>query len=214
MVKLSDEARVRKITLPGGMVQASVGPKGRLVALSDGPGGRGYLVCDWCGWAAATTARAPRSHDHLLRVGKQCNGKLTRVDLAHRFETDLLSVDVRPHSMSVPEQTWQSVLYAMLEAASSSLEIARDDIGGTVRATGPGSRALALFDTVPGGGGNVLRIEERLEDVLKEALRRVENCECGPETSCYGCLRGYRNQREHDQLSRGAAADLLKALGV
>ena len=69
-------------------------------------------------------------------------------------------------------------------------------------------------DTVPGGGGNVLRIEENLERVIRGALRRVRHCECGPETSCYGCLRGYRNQRDHEMLSRGAAADLLESLGV
>ena len=45
-------------------------------------------------------------------------------------------------------------------------------------------------------------------------LRRVESCECGPETSCYGCLRGYRNQRDHEVLSRGAAAQFLADLGV
>jgi hypothetical protein len=58
----------------------------------------------------------------------------------------------------------------------------------------------------------VLRIEEHLEAALAAALRRVEDCECGPETSCYACLRGYRNQRDHDILSRGAAADILRAL--
>ena len=76
------------------------------------------------------------------------------------------------------------------------------------------SRSPMLFDAVPGGGGNVLRIEEHLEHVLSAALRRVDDCECGPETSCYGCLRGYRNQRDHEALTRGAAADLLRSLGV
>jgi hypothetical protein len=35
------------------------------------------------------------------------------------------------------------------------------------------------------------------------------SCECGPETSCYGCLRSYENQRDHDEISRGDALTLL-----
>jgi hypothetical protein len=50
------------------------------------------------------------------------------------------------------------------------------------------------------------------ERVLKAALKRVTSCECGPETSCYGCLRSYENQRDHDQLSRGDALTLLTHL--
>ena len=41
---------------------------------------------------------------------------------------------------------------------------------------------------------------------------RVSECECGPETSCYGCLRSYENQRDHDNLSRGAAEQVLRRL--
>ena len=48
--------------------------------------------------------------------------------------------------------------------------------------------------------------------MLVTALRRVSTCECGAETSCYGCLRSYSNQRDHDELSRGAAEQILRRL--
>jgi len=216
VARLSEELRTRTLALPGGAIEASVGPRGRLVAVADGPGGAGYWVCDWCGWGTAVGrgGRPPRQHDHLLRPGTQCNGRLSHLDLAHRYETDLLSLDLRPNTPVTDDRAWKSTLYAVLEAASATLQIARDDIGGVVGASGPLSRSLMLFDAVPGGGGNVLRIEEHLEHVLSAALRRVDDCECGPETSCYGCLRGYRNQRDHEALTRGAAADLLRSLGV
>jgi hypothetical protein len=39
---------------------------------------------------------------------------------------------------------------------------------------------------------------------LEAAYRRVEGgCNCDEETSCYGCLRSYRNQFAHTQLKRG-----------
>src|ERR1035438_4595163 len=50
------------------------------------------------------------------------------------------------------------------------------------------------------------------DEVLEAALTRVTRCDCGEETSCYGCLRGYRNQPFHDELRRGAAVDFLHPL--
>jgi hypothetical protein len=69
-----------------------------------------------------------------------------------------------------------------------------------------------MFDTVPRGAGNVLRIAAAPEETIRAGLARVMDCECGPETACYACLRGYRNQRYHDELSRGAASSLLNSL--
>lgn len=216
VVHLSPETRERTVDFPGGAVVASVGPRGRLVSIADGPGGAGYWVCAWCGWgtAVAQRGRPPRQHQHLLRQGRECSGPLERLDLAHSYETDLLSLSFHIPAAHATEGGWKSLLYAILEAASTSLEISRDDIGGSLAATDGTTQQLALYDSVPGGGGNVLKIEEDLEQVLQAALRRVESCDCGPETSCYGCLRGYRNQRDHEVLSRGAAADLLRMLGV
>ena len=94
------------------------------------------------------------------------------------------------------------------------LQLSRDDVDGTVEVTGAGQR-LVLFDSVPGGAGGVTAIAESLPMVLERALKRVSQCECGIETSCYACLRGFRNQRYHDLLSRGAAGHLLaELLGV
>ncbi len=217
VAKLSDQATERTITLSGGSLEVSVGPRGRLISVADGPGGGGYWVCQWCGWgtSAARTGRLPQQHDHLLRVGTTCTGPLERTDFAHRYETDLLSLSIKPDKTSaIDDATWKSVLCAILEASSESQQIARDDVDGAIRPIGRYDRSLVLFDTVPGGGGNVLRIAAHLEDVLRTAVHRVESCECGEETSCYRCLRNYRNQRDHDILSRGAAARLLTAIGV
>lgn len=74
--------------------------------------------------------------------------------------------------------------------------------------------AFVLFDTVPGGAGHAQRIAEGIPTLIEAALDKVQRCECGPETSCYNCLRSYSNQIFHDRLSRGAAEKvLLTALG-
>jgi ATP-dependent helicase YprA (DUF1998 family) len=105
------------------------------------------------------------------------------------------------------------VLYALLEGASETLGIRRQDLDGTLyRYDGALPPAIVLFDNVPGGAGHVRRIADEMEDVFHAAWKRVDQCECGEETSCYECLRNYRNQFFHDQLERGLARDFLHVL--
>jgi len=48
--------------------------------------------------------------------------------------------------------------------------------------------------------------------VTESALKKVSSCECGEDTSCYNCLRNYRNQFYHDDLQRGMAIKLLEEM--
>jgi hypothetical protein len=173
----------------------------------------GFWVCDWCGHGAARALHPgkPPKHNHLLTT-HPCSGHSRLLDLAHVYETDLLTLDIDLPGVPGTQAAWKSVLYAVVEAACEVLEIARDDIGGSLSTTGADAWSVALFDTVSGGAGHVLQIESNLDRVLQAALWRVGSCECGPETSCYGCLRSYGNQRDHDDLSRGAAEQILARL--
>jgi hypothetical protein len=101
---------------------------------------------------------------------------------------------------------------ALLEGVSERLQISRDDIDGTLYPTPGGHTSLVIFDTVPGGAGSAIRIARSFGEVLDAALARVAGCDCGEETSCYGCLRGYRNQPFHEELRRGAAVNFLRPL--
>ena len=105
-----------------------------------------------------------------------------------------------------------SVLYAVLESACNTLEISREDIGGTLIPHSAGSWSFVFYDAVPGGAGHVLMVEGELTRILHAALERVSSCDCGEETSCYGCLRSYSNQRDHEVLSRGLARSVLGRL--
>jgi hypothetical protein len=212
---LADPPEVRShiLKLGGGSIAVMAGSRGRLVAVADGPAGAGFWICDWCGYGSARVLhpRKPPKHNHLLK-NHPCDGPQRLLDLAHVYETDLLSLAIDLPGYIGTKSAWTSVMYAIVEAASEVLEIARDDIGGSLSPFGPDQWAIVLFDAVPGGAGHVLQIDESLRRVLHAALKRVCECECGPETSCYGCLRSYNNQRDHDELSRGSAAEVLSSL--
>ena len=70
--------------------------------------------------------------------------------------------------------------------------------------------ATAAFDQAT--AVSLRRGHVRSLDEVNAALERMEGCECGAETSCYNCLRNYRNQFQHDFLQRGSAADSLRWL--
>lgn len=158
-------------------------------------------------WGLNPIGKMPKHHRHAWKEA-DCGGPLKRQALAHSYETDVLKIDFN-HALDGPEEYHWSLLYALLEAAADVLQIARDDIDGTLSYS-QGEPSLILFDTVPGGAGCVLQVAERMPKILTRATTRVAECECGPETSCYSCLRSYRNQRRHDMLTRQGALILLE----
>ncbi len=195
---------------PGGLkVTARAGVRAWLAVVSDGRGD-GFDLCEWCGWAAPVERGTRRKKHQRPENGKDCGGRLERITLGHRYQSDVaeFTFDGVPYNRD-HEANWLSALYAVLEGASNALEITRDDIDGALAWSADHRRSIVLFDTVPGGAGAAKRIAEKIELVMEAAVKQVTDCDCGEETSCYGCLRSYRNGKFHEQLSRGAALQLL-----
>ncbi|MGV0627789.1 DEAD/DEAH box helicase [Mycolicibacter minnesotensis] len=215
VVDVGDEVRTETLRAPSGVeVSARAGKRATMAVISDGGGG-GFSVCNVCGWADVyDRSKAKRKHQRPT-TGHECMGHPSVLSLGHQYQTDVAEFtfkDVRFRGIS--DESWLSTLYALLGGASETLEITRDDIDGALAWSSDGLRSIVLFDTVPGGAGAAMKIAEKVELVLRAALDRVSACDCGPETSCYGCLRSYRNGRYHDQLSRTGALNVLESLGI
>ncbi|MBN1247674.1 MAG: DEAD/DEAH box helicase [Anaerolineae bacterium] len=194
---------------------------GKLAIVNSGINHRGFRVCSLCGFAEPAPeqptgkrrSKKPEPHKNP-RTGKDCGGYTQNWHLGHEFLTDVLEFRMEGLlAASGDYDLWLSVLYALLEGASEALGIRRDDLDGTLYPYTTGlAPALLLYDNVPGGAGHVRRVATELPDVFRAAYNRVKSCECGEETSCYECLRNYRNQYFHDQLRRGLARDFLFGL--
>ena len=192
---------------------------GKLALVNAGLANRGFRICYTCGFAdpapeepaGRRRQRALPAHDNP-RTGRQCNGQLHTRHLGHEFITDVLELRFEGLLASSPDyDLWLSLLYALLEGSSQALGIRRDDLDGTLyRHAYDLAPALVLFDNVPGGAGHVRRVADHLAPVFAAAWQQVARCECGEETSCYECLRNYRNQYHHDRLERGLARDFLE----
>ena len=100
--------------------------------------------------------------------------------------------------------------------ASEALDVPNTDLNVTITGVGDSrSPAIVLYDAVPGGAGLVAQMEDAnvLARVIDLARERVGGA-CGCDSSCYGCLRSYRNQFAHPYLDRLRAAETLAALGA
>ena len=180
-----------------------------VVVISTGKRGRGFLVCPKCGrWFSDHKGGA-----HKGRDGRECLEQASRVALGHSFLTDVVRLDFL---LDPPREHLVSLNYGLVAAlvigVSVALEVPRTELQGVpiFAYTKP---AIVLFDDVPGGGGVVGRLQE--ESVLRRVLEHAHacvkgDCGCGPEGSCYACLRTYGNQAVHGELRRGIVQEFLE----
>jgi hypothetical protein len=71
-------------------------------------------------------------------------------------------------------------------------------------------QSLSFIDTSLGGSGYLQRIAESFDKISTCAIDHLDHQEC--ETSCYRCLKAYRNQRYHEYLSWPEAIPSLEEL--
>ena len=184
-------------------VQVTRAVPGVLVILCEGRNREGFYICRSCG-RHMTTPQA----SHKSPSDSDCRGTLEQFSLGHELATDV----VRLQFPTIHGQ-WDaySVAYAILLGAADTLEVPDTDLNVTI--TGgdqSGESAVVLYDNVPGGAGLVAQLEheEVFAEVLNAATARVQG-NCGCDSSCYGCLRSYRNQFAHAQLDRLRAKEIL-----
>ena len=184
-------------------VEVTQAVPGVLVILCEGRNREGFYICRSCGRHMA----APQA-GHKSPADSDCMGTLERFSLGHELATDVVRLQ-----FPLVHSEWDaySVAYAVLLGAADTLEVPDTDLNVTI--TGgdrPGESAVVLYDNVPGGAGLVAQLErdEVFADVLRAATERVQG-KCGCDSSCYGCLRSYRNQFAHARLERTRALELL-----
>ncbi|MCY4136899.1 MAG: DEAD/DEAH box helicase [Rhodobacteraceae bacterium] len=184
-------------------VQVTRAVPGVLVILCEGKNREGFYICRSCG-SHMTMAQAK----HRSPSDSECMGTLERFSLGHELATDVVRLQ-----FPTVHGEWDaySVAYAVLLGAADTLEVPDTDLNVTI--TGgdrPGESAVVLYDNVPGGAGLVAQLEREMvfARVLDAATERVIG-NCGCDSSCYGCLRSYRNQFAHAQFDRVRALEIL-----
>ena len=171
----TDYALVENVFLE---IQQRYSKYGWMALVNDGFG-QGFRICPTCGWAQVIsfTQNAPVTfglgqrrgaaqggHNHPV-TGEPCTGTTITRHLGHRYLTDVLELKIFGTSALLRNpNAMRSLMYALLDGASKTLGIRRDDIDGTLYNRNFGDPpSLILFDTVPGGAGHVEHIRNSFD---------------------------------------------------
>jgi len=199
------------VRIPHGRGPLTIVPAspGRLVVLCEGRKGAGFYVCRACGFASSE-----RKYPHDDLRGRPCGGQLENVALGHEIRTDVLVLRFETWVGPSQAEAALAVAHAMVPAAAELLEVPSTDLNAVVHGLHDRPDVI-LYDDVPGGAGLVARLQD--PNVMRECLELARSrvgghCGCDADTSCYGCLRSYRNRFLHEDLKRGAALAALTAI--
>ena len=184
---------------------------GEMVILCNGRRGAGFNICQSCYAGFPENAGLPEKKDwHWTPTGETCTGSLENFSLGQRFVTDVVRLQFA-HNKLTEQWNAYSLAYALLLGAAQTLQLPDNDLNVTITGgEGPDTYAIILYDNVPGGAGLVANLCD--EDILRETLKKSQermSGECGCDSSCYGCLRSYRNQFAHPHLNRKRALEFL-----
>jgi hypothetical protein len=186
---------------------------GKLTVINEGDHHNGFYICQSCGHAVTKLT----NRKHKTFYGKECKSPsyLRKISLGYSFKTDILKMKFNSfNGNSIDSTLWYSLLYTILEKISSLYSIDRDDIDGCLYFPRSQNVELIFFDDFPGGAGHVKRAEANILDdpeyFFKECLDFISNCECGIDSSCYSCIRSYKNQLFHKKLKRKAVIDFIE----
>ena len=203
-----------------------------LLVSNTGPKRQGYDYCTRCGLiepASSGGSVVVTGHMKPYPDGRkpQCGGEATArgVVLGTRFISDVLLVSLKvqqPLTLRPDYTSTRTALRTLSEALRSSacdlLGIDPSELQAEFRmALTPGGRSGAeaeiyLYDTLAGGAGFAQRAGQLGLKLFDRALSLLRDCPANCETSCYRCLRSYRNKFDHSDLDRHIGASLLEYL--
>lgn len=190
----------------------------------------GFLYCPQCGraepngWSEGQLTGSqghPRPYPDTYPNDGICNGRPTIITIGNEFETDVAlirfslsdGVTISPGSI-ISKIVLTTVAESLCSAAAKVLDIEAADIGAEFRVAMTergrvGSEVdIYLYDLTPGGAGFARSAARHPKILFKEALRRLESCDCN--NSCYSCLRSYKNKWDHKYLDRILGISFLR----
>lgn len=201
-----------------------------LLVSNSGPNSDGYVYCTRCGRIESVTAPEtnltgphplpfPSDGDGMCPGGRGWKGVVIGAD----FPTDIALFSLRlsnvfrlPPANSQTHAAMRTVCEALATAACRLLQVESGEILAEYRPALNENGAdgtlveVFLYDTQAGGAGFSPQMIPRAAELFDLALKIMEDCPGHCDTSCYRCLRSFRNKLDHAVLDRYVGAQLLR----
>ncbi len=202
----------------------------RLLVSNSGPDGEGYHYCTKCGRIESVSApvdniRQPHPLPYPNDNEPLCEHIPSRgVVLGADFPTDIALFAIRleapfklPPANSETLSAMRTICEALAKAACRLLEIEIGEILAEYRPALNSEAGAAgtlveifLYDTLAGGAGFSPQLASRGLELFQTALDILETCPEGCDSSCYRCLRSFRNRLDHALLDRHVGAQIVR----
>lgn len=174
--------------------EASMARKGEL----------GHWICTVCG-AAKTPYAVPQEIARFCQVHtERCGREPSRIALSAKADVDLI---LFLHLQS--EIDGVNLGESLRTSANRILDMNQDDLQILILPDTGEEVNLLVYDPMPGGSGLLDQMLERWEELIQGAKSLLAECTSQCETSCYSCLKTFRNQVYHPLLNRHHALQFL-----
>jgi hypothetical protein len=110
------------------------------------------------------------------------------------------------------EATGVNIGEALRSAATRLLDMGQEDLQLLMVQKADDKHDLLIYDPMPGGSGLLEQMLSRWQELISTAKELLSGCVQGCETTCYACLKTFRNQFHHDLLNRHEALALMADL--
>ncbi len=199
-----------------------------LVVANKGPAGKGFDICEKCGAAYPSSARAEAGRNIRPPFRRDYKNMPARCDhtfvegmvIGDVFNTDLVifSLAVNPNEVCVDyENPWLkraslSLAEAFRLAAVDMLDVDFSElcVGSRIRYGLDACYVdIYLYDSLSSGAGysSLLGNDKALEGILSRSRGILQGCDC--DSACIECLVHYQNKMVHKHLDRHCACELL-----
>lgn len=211
------------------------GSNGEVMYQSAGEHGHGFAVCMKCGRADSMTINnelppelKQKYHKTLgggIKMGskdKDCNHSAVyaNIYLGHHIQTDVLEIALK----NPLTKEWLgkdnriaalTIAVAVRDEIAAYLGIQTTEMGYTVREdkdleSNDIRLLIQIYDQANGGAGFVLSAVDFIEQILKNAFKRLSNCSVNCDSVCQHCLANQDSNVERDELNRHVALNWLK----
>jgi len=203
-----------------------------LLVTNTGPRQEGYTYCVRCGLIEPTaipSGTVAGSHPKPYPDDRDptCSGSASTrgLVLGTDFISDVLLISLRvdtPLTLRPGHLATDIALRTLSEAltiaSTSRMEIESGELQAEYRpALSQGGHEgleaeIYIYDTLAGGAGFARRVGDYGADVFEDTIRLLESCPANCDSSCYRCLRSFKNRFEHSMLDRHLASSLLRYL--
>lgn len=178
--------------------------------------GEGYSLCLDCG-RVETSSKRLEGHKRL-RGGKNsdgesiCSAKNVRdhVILGNRFKTDFTEIRLKNADNSFVNDKILAYSLGVIftKSLAEHLAIEEAELGFGIKKY-HGYQTIFIYDTAKGGAGYASQFRIYTEEILKQALDALDNCNC--INACTRCLVDRSTQWHIEDLDRHLAIDWLRA---